>query len=38
MLLVDCSVAMWSHHVTASSVIIAVRSPLPRFWDWSLIT
>ena len=24
MLLVDCSVAMWSHYVTASSVIIAV--------------
>ena len=38
MLYVDCSVAMWSHSVTASSVIVAVRSPWPRFWDWSLIT
>ena len=34
----DCCVAMWSHSVTASSVIVAVRSPWPRFWDWSLIT
>ena len=38
MLKVDCSVAMWSHSFTASSVIIAVRSPCPRFWNWSLIT
>ena len=38
MLYVDCSVAMSSHSVTASSVIVAVRSPWPRFWDWSLIT
>ena len=38
MLYVDCSVAMWSHSVTASSVTVAVRSPWPRFWDWSLIT
>ena len=30
--------AMWSHSVTASSVIVAVRSARPRFWDWSLIT